>query len=580
MAMDKLDRYRREDLGSDLVAGVITAILLIPQAMAYSQLAGLPPQIGLYASMLPPVLYALFGSSRALAVGPVAVASLMLADVLGSLWTAGSADYIAGAILVSFIVGMLLTLMGLARLGVVANFLSHPVLSGFTNAAALIIILSQFQKLLGLPDGLGWAGGWVDRINPATFMLGGSAIALLLIASRYGARWLRGLGASERTSALAVRLIPLLLVVFATLGVWLGNLEQTAAVAVVGEIPRGLPALTLPSIDLDLWVRVFGASVAIAMVSFVESLSVAKVLAARRRQTVNANRELVGLGVANIGAAFTGASPVCGGFSRSVVNFEAGARTQFAGVITAALIALTALFLTPLLYHLPATVLAAIVIVSAMSLLDLHSLKLSWRYNRADAAALLATFAAVLIGGMEMGIGVGVILSLLLYLWRTSKPHAAIVGRVGNTEHFRNVERHAVTTYPGILAIRVDESLYFASTQALEERILNEVAAAPDLTHLLLVCNAINYIDTSALETLENLIDELRDANVTLHLSEIKGPVLDRLERSDFLERLAPGRVFLSTHEAMEYLTAITGTAEPAAGADAVLTGINQTKES
>jgi len=558
-AMEKVDRYRREDLGSDLVAGVITAILLIPQAMAYSQLAGLPPQIGLYASMLPPVLYALFGSSRALAVGPVAVASLMLADTLGSLWTAGSAEYIAGALLVSFIVGGLLTLMSLARLGVVANFLSHPVLSGFTNAAALIIILSQFQKLLGVPVGLDWAGSWISHINTTTLLLGGGTVVVLLVSSRYGARWLGELGLTERTSALATRLVPLLLVVLATLGVWLMDLERVAAVEVVGEIPRGLPTPTVPSFDPDLWLHVFGASVAIALVSFVESLSVAKVLAARRRQKVNADRELLGLGVANLGAAFTGASPVCGGFSRSVVNFEAGARTQVAGVITAVLIALTALFLTPLLYHLPATVLAAIVIVSAMSLLDLHSLTLSWRYNKADAAALLVTFVAVLIAGMEMGIAVGVTCSLVLFLWRTSRPHAAVVGRVGDTEHFRNVERHTVTTYPGILAIRVDESLYFASTQALEERLLNEVADAPEVAHVLLVCNAINYIDTSALETLENLIDELGDAGVTLHLSEIKGPVLDRLERSDFLERLSPGRVYLSTHEAMEHLTALTG---------------------
>lgn len=553
---EKLERYRREDFGSDLVAGIITAILLIPQAMAYSQLAGLPPQVGLYASMLPPVLYAVFGSSRSLAVGPVAVASLMLANVLGSLWAAGSAEYLAGAILVSFIVGLLLTAMGLARLGVIANFLSHPVLSGFTNAAALIIVLSQLQKLLGLPHSLDLTGRWISDINAPAFLLGGGAVAVLLFTTRFGASSLQRLGISERASTLAIRLVPLLLVVFATVGAWAMDLEQIAAVDVVGDIPRGLPSLTVPTFDPELWLRVFGASVAIALVSFVESLSVAKVLAARKRQKVNANRELVGLGMANLGAAFTGASPVCGGFSRSVVNFEAGARTRFAGVITAALIAISALFLTPLLYHLPETVLAAIVIVSAMSLLDLHSLKLSWRYNKADATALLVTFAAVLTAGMEAGIAAGVTLSLLLYLWRTSRPHAAIVGRVGDTEHFRNVERHAVTTYPGILAIRVDESLYFASTQALEARTLNEVAEAPDVKHVLLVCNAINYIDTSALETLENLIDELNDADVTLHLSEIKGPVLDRLKRSDFLERLAPGQVFLSTHQAIEYLTA------------------------
>jgi SulP family sulfate permease len=316
-------------------------------------------------------------------------------------------------------------------------------------------------------------------------------------------------------------------------------------------IPKGLPRVSLPDLDPALWLDLDGPAAAIALVSFVESLSIARVLAARRRQKVSADRELLGLGLANAGAALTGASPVCGGVSRSVVNFEAGARTQIAGVVTAVMIGLTALFLTPLFHDLPISVLAAIVVVSVTSLFDLHTLRLCWRYNRADALALAATFVAVLTEGMEAGIIVGVVLSAALFLWRTSRPHTAVVGRVGSTEHFRNVARHAVTTYPGLLAIRIDESLYYANAQALEDLLLNAVADREEVRDVVLICSAVNFIDTSALETLENLVDELRDGGVTLHLAEVKGPVMDGLEKVSLLERMAPGRVFLSTHDAV-----------------------------
>jgi SulP family sulfate permease len=550
-------------IASDIIAGVITATLLIPQAMAYSQLAGLPPEIGLYASMAPPVLYALVGSSRTMAVGPVAVASLMLAAGLGAIWPAGSPEYIAGAVVVALLVGLMLLLLGLLRLGVVANFLSHPVLSGFTNAAAMVIVISQLKHLTGLavPQGnpfetLWSIGSSLPEADLSTLLLASVSVALLIVAARRGADWLSRLGVWVSRSEIVVRVFPLVLVVIATMLVaWYG---EGWGVAVVGSIPRGLPSLTVPSFDFDVWLRLAGAATAIALVSFVESLSIARVLAARRRQKVDANRELVGLGIANLGAAFTGASPVCGGFSRSVVNFEAGAATQFAGVVTALVIALTAMFFTPLFFHLPVAVLAAIVVVSVVGLLDLHTLRLCWRYNRTDAAAFIATFVVVLTFGMEAGIAAGVLLSSVLFLWRTSRPHAAIVGRVGETEHFRNIDRHEVTTYPGVLAIRVDESLYFANSQALEELLLNTVAEQPEVRHVVLICSAVNFIDTSALETLENLVDELRNAGTTLHFAELKGPVTDALARVDLLDKLDPGRVFLSTHEAIVALTKVT----------------------
>ncbi|MEQ9006196.1 MAG: sulfate permease [Pseudomonadales bacterium] len=552
--------YSRGDFTSDLIAGLVTATLLIPQAMAYSQLAGLPPEIGLYASMAPPLLYALVGSSRTMAVGPVAVASLMLAAALGTRWTPGSPEYLGGAVVVAGLVGVFLLAMGVARLGVVANFLSHPVLSGFTNAAALVILVSQLPPLLGIaaPRGnldevaVGLVRG-IGGLHGPTAVLGLLAVALLIGVSRFGSRVLQHVGVDADRAAVAVRAFPLVLVAAATAGVAAGL--TGSGVAVAGVIPQGLPRVALPDLDPALWLDLAGPAAAIALVSFVESLSIARVLAARRRQKVNADRELLGLGLANAGAALTGASPVCGGFSRSVVNFEAGARTQVAGVVTAVMIGLTALFLTPLFHDLPVSVLAAIVVVSVTSLFDLHTLRLCWRYNRADALALAATFAAVLTEGMEAGIVVGVLLSAALFLWRTSRPHTAVVGRVGSTEHFRNVARHAVTTYPGVLAIRIDESLYYANAQALEDLLLNAVADREEVRDVVLICSAVNFIDTSALETLENLVDELRDGGVTLHLAEVKGPVMDGLEKVSLLERMAPGRVFLSTHDAVLALT-------------------------
>jgi SulP family sulfate permease len=554
--------YARQDLWSDVVAGAITATLLIPQAMAYSQLAGLPPEIGLYASMLPPVLYALAGSSRTLAVGPVAVASLMLAGSLGAIWPAGSAEYLTGAFMVAAMTGVILTVLGIARLGVVANFLSHPVLSGFTNAAALVIVISQIKPLLGLhlPQGsvyqtLGGAIQALPASNIATAVIGTCAVAFLLAVKRYGDRALAALHIKEQRRAIFTRLAPLMLVIGGTLIAAYYNLADAAGVAVTGAIPQGLPNLTVPSVASEHWGQLFIAALAIALVSFVESLSIAKVLAARRRERIDPDRELIGLGVANFGAAFTGASPVCGGFSRSVVNFEAGARSQVAAIVCSLLIAVTALFFTPLLFHLPTAVLAAIVVVSVASLFDLHTLKLCLRYNRADAFALISTFAVVLSAGMEAGIAVGIGVSLALFLWRSSRPHIAVVGRLGNTEHFRNVERHSVTTYPSVLAMRIDESLYFANAQTLEARLLNAIAEQPEVQHLVLICSAVNSIDTSALETLENLVAEMRVAGVTLHLAEVKGPVMDRLEHIEFAKQLAPGRIYLSTHEAINQLT-------------------------
>jgi len=340
-------------------------------------------------------------------------------------------------------------------------------------------------------------------------------------------------------------------VLVTTLAVWGMRLDISAGVRIVADIPAGLPPLSTPSLDIALIRDLMPAALLIAVVGFLESVSVAKSLASKRRQIIVADQELIALGAANIGASLTGGYPVAGGFGRSLVNFTAGAVTPLAAIITAGLIALTVIALTPLLYYLPKATLAAIIVVAVAGLIDVKTLRETWAYNKADAASLIATFFAVLFVGVELGIIAGVGLSLALYLWRTSRPHFAVVGRVGETEHYRNVKRHTVTTWPDILAVRVDESLYFANTASLRDTLLAEATARPEIRHLVLIMSAVNFIDASALETLETLSIRLSDAGVTLHFAEVKGPVMDRLDRVGFTTRPGIGTIYLSTHQAI-----------------------------
>lgn len=557
-----LPRYRRENIPGDVTAGIIVAIMLVPQSMAYALLAGLPPQVGLYASILPLLLYALFGTSRSLAVGPVAIVSLMTASAVGSAAAAGMPATEA-ALVLAVMSGAMLLVMGVLRVGFLINFLSHPVISGFTSAAALVIGFSQLKDLLGIDiprthyihETVLSALAQSSAINPATVAIGVAAIAILVAARSPFAWLLARCGARPAVAVPLTKTGPLMAAILGTAVVGAFSLDARAGIAVVGNIPAGLPPLTVPTFDPALWSELALAAFLIAIVGFMESVSVAKALASRRRQKIDPDRELFGLGVANLGASFTGGYPVTGGFSRSVVNFAAGANTPLASVFTAGLVALTVVALTPLFEFLPRAVLAAIIVVAVANLVDLRTLRLAWRYNRADAAALIVTFAAVLVVGIELGIVAGAGLAIALHLYRTSRPHIAVVGRVGDTEHFRNIKRHPVRTVPSILAVRVDESLYFANTRYLEDKVLAHIVDQPAVEDFLLICAAVNEIDTSALETLENLIDELAAAGVTFHLAEVKGPVMDRLECTDFLERLKPGRVFLSVHDAFTALS-------------------------
>jgi SulP family sulfate permease len=553
--------YNRETLTSDLVAAVIVTIMLIPQSLAYALLAGLPPEVGLYASILPLVAYAIFGTSRTLAVGPVAVVSLMTAAAVGNLALAGTAEYLAAAIALAFLSGVILILMGLFRLGILANFLSHPVISGFITASGLIIAASQLKHILGVDAGghnlldiLMALAGQLAHINLPTLIIGVSATAFLFWVRKQLKPLLVKVGLGPRLADIIAKAGPVLAVVATTLAVW-GLDLQAQGVKVVGQVPSGLPGLTLPSFDLELWKQLFVSALLISIVGFVESVSVAQTLAAKRRQRIDPDQELVGLGASNIAAAASGGFPVTGGFSRSVVNFDAGAETPAAGAFTAVGIAMATLVLTPLIFFLPKATLAATIIVAVLSLVDLGALKRTWAYSRSDFAAMLATIVLTLVHGVELGIIAGVGLSVLLYLYRTSKPHSAIVGRVPGTEHFRNIDRHQVETEQHILTLRVDESLYFANARYLEDLIYDQVARNPELRHLVLMCPAVNLIDASALESLEAINQRLMDSGVKFHLSEVKGPVMDKLKDTHFLHDLS-GEIFLSQYAAWEKLRA------------------------
>lgn len=554
-----LPAYDRQALTGDSLAGLMVAIMLVPQGMAYALLAGLPPEVGLYASILPLMIYGLLGSSRTLAVGPVAIVSLMVASTLGSMQVSGTSDYLAAAILLAFLSGALLMAMGMARLGFLVNFLSHPVISGFTSAAALVIGFSQLKHLLGLDiprshlitDTITHALTQLEKINLTTLAIAIGSFALLVIWKGPLPRWLRKARFPESLIQPFSKIGPLVTVVLTTVVVWSLRLDQTNGVKVVADIPAGLPTLTFPVFTFELVQQMLPAALLISLVGFLESVSVAKSLASKRRQKIDADQELIALGAANIGASVTGGYAVTGGFSRSLVNFTSGAVTPLSSIITAVLIGLTVLFLTPLLYFLPKATLAAIIVIAVASLIDPHTLKEAWVYNKADAISLIVTFFAVLALGIEIGIVIGAGLSIALYLWRTSRPHIAVVGRLGQSEHYRNVLRHKVHTQPHILAVRIDESLYFANSASLEDRLLAEVADQFEVKHLVLIMSAVNFIDASALDTLKTLKDRLFDAGVTLHLADVKGPVMDRLQRVDFDKALRPGSIFLSTHDAL-----------------------------
>jgi len=547
---------QRRHWAGDAVAGVVVTVLVIPQSLAYAMLAGLPPTMGLYASVWPVLAYAFLGSSQVLAVGPVAVTSLMTASALLPLAVAASPEYVALAMGLALLSGLMLTLAGVLRLGFLAYFLSQPVISGFVSGVAILIAIGQLPGILGITvEGRGVAqtlvGVWqqVQHIHVPTAALGLGAVGVLWWARSHLARaWGRWFGAPE-VGAWMARMAPLVVVLVATLIVLATGGAQALGVAVVGPIEPGLPQWQGVFLDSGQWLSLCLPALLIALIGFVESVSLAQAYALQRQQRLAPNRELLGLGVANVLSGFTGGYSVAGGFSRTVINASAGAQTPMASVVAALLMAGVMLGFSQAFEVLPVAVLSASILVSVLTLIDVQTLRQAWRYDQADAWSWVATFAGVLVAGVEIGIGMGVVLSLAVLVWRSSRPHMAVVGRIAGTEHFRNIERHQVETLPGLIALRVDESLFFANAAALEEKVGDLLTQHADTRCLLLILSAVNRIDTTALIMLDELERSLALKGVQLQLAEVKGPVMDRLGSTDVGQRLA-SRIHLSTNEA------------------------------
>ena len=556
--------YDRSALSNDLIAAVIVTIMLIPQSLAYALLAGLPPEAGIYASIAPIILYAIFGTSRSLAVGPVAVVSLLTASAIGQVAEQGAAGYAVAALTLAFLSGGFLVLMGVLRLGFLANFLSHPVIAGFITASGILIATSQLKHILGvsahghtLPEILGSIFAHLNEVNWITLLIGVTATMFLFWVRKNLKPTLLGLGAPPLLADILTKAGPVGAVVATTVAVWAMGLADQG-VKIVGVVPQSLPPLTLPGFSPDLLGALVVPAILISVIGFVESVSVAQTLAAKKRQRIDPDQELIGLGAANLGAAFTGGYPVTGGFARSVVNFDAGAETPAAGAFTAVGLAIAAVALTPLVHFLPIATLAATIIVAVLSLVDLSILQKTWGYSRADFAAVAATILLTLVLGVEIGVASGVAISVLLHLYKTSRPHVAEVGLVPGTQHFRNIHRHEVITNPSLLTLRVDESLYFVNARFLEDLVQKRVTEGCSVQHVVLMFSAVNEVDFSALESLEAINARLKDMGVGLHFSEVKGPVMDRLKRSHLIDQLN-GEVFLSQFDAWRRLGGAQG---------------------
>lgn len=541
---DTLSSYNKSLFKGDLNAGVTVGIMLIPQGMAYAILAGLPPVYGLYASIIPLVIYAMFGTSRQLAVGPVAMVSLLVVAGVGEFAEVGSARFIQLAILTALGVGLVQFLMGLFRMGFLVNFLSHPVLSGFTSAAALIIGASQIKNLTGLDlprtnqvqEIVIETFRRFTEIEPITAAIGiGSIAAIILIR-----KWKRTF-----PSALVV-------VVVGTAITALFGLNQHG-VAIVGEIPTGLPAFSLEFLNLSDARILIPTVLIISLVSYMESIAVAKAIANKHGYKVDANQELVALGAANIGGAFFQAFPTTGGFSRTAVNDQSGANSTIASIISAAIIALTVLFLTPLFYYLPSAVLAAIIMVAVAGLFDAAEMKHLWKTDKRDLAMLLVTFIATLALGIEEGIAIGVLLSLILVIYSSTKPHSAELGQLGDTRNYRNIERYNdANTSDEILIYRYDSSLYFANVEHFQDTLFSKIEQrGEELELVILDASAIHTIDSTGIHTLNEIIKDLKERGITFFIAAAIGPVRDKLKTCGIQESMGQENFFFDVSDAV-----------------------------
>jgi SulP family sulfate permease len=536
--------YSKQTAINDLVVAVIVSIMLIPQSLAYAQLAGLPPEVGLYASMAPLILYAIFGTSRTLSVGPVAVTSLMTLAAVAPIAAQGTPEYLGAAMTLALLTGIILIILGFLKLGFLTNFISFPVMAGLGTAVGLQIAAGQLTPVLGIPSTGGTFLSQVislvknaGQINVFTAAIGVPVVIFLLLVRKNLANLLTRVGLSKSLAGIIAKMGPVIAIIITILVVSMLGLDKQG-VKIVGRVPAGLPSLALPPFDIELWSKLLTPAALIAIIGYVASISVAQTLAAKKRQHVDPNQELIALGAANLGASLSGGFPVAGGFSRSIVNFEAGAETPAAGAFTAVGIALVALFLTPLLFFLPSATLGATIFVAVLSMVNFKAVKITYTYSPSDAIAMALTIILTLTLGVIAGLMAGIGISLIMYLYRTSTPHMAIVGQVPGTQSFRNIDRQEVVTASGIISMRIDESIYFPNARLLEARVSDMVASNPAIQHFILNCSAVNAIDASGLESLKSINQRLKEGGIAFHLSEIKGPIMDGLKKTKFYEEL------------------------------------------
>lgn len=552
-----LQHYSPVKFKSDVLASLIVIAMLVPQGMAYSMLAGLPPIMGLYASILPMIVYALIGGSSTLSIGPVAIISMMTFATLNPLFEVGSPVYIEAATLLALMVGLISLLLGVLRFGFLIQLISHPVIKSFIIASALLIALGQFKFLVdvplkanNIPEFVLSLWEYLSLTHIASLIFGVLAILFLIYVPKILAT--QSIQSRFGSTAFLSKALPLILVVISIASVMLFDL-QNVGIKTVGEIPSGFPPLSFPHWNWELVQTLLPGATMIAMISFVESLSIAQATALQQRSQLNSNQELVALGLANLSAGVSSAFPVTGSLSRTVVNADAGAKTPMAGVLSSLLIIVVSLYFTGFFQDLPLVILAATIIVSIWKLVDFKPFVDTWRYSKADGIAMWVTFFGVVCIDISTGLIIGIISTFILLLWRISRPHIAVIGLVEGTQHFRNVERHHVYTAPHILSLRIDENISFLNANTLKGFLINEVSENIDLEHVVINCSSVSSIDLSALEMLEDLNAELSKLDIRLHFSEVKGPVMDKLQHSKLLTHLS-GQIFLTHYQAVTEL--------------------------
>ncbi len=552
-----LGGYSRKFFVGDFVSALIVSVLLIPQSLAYALLAGLPPQMGLYAAIFPSALYALFGSSKFLSVGPVAISSLMTLAVISQF---PEDIRVVSAAILALMAGGFLFVFGLLRGGNISTFFSRPVVSAYISGAAILIIISQFKHILQIHiegrqvvEMIASLLSSFSHIHTTALQIGLGTILALFMIKKYTLHWLRLAGIKKRHAKIAVKLSPILVVGIATILTMHLNLEQKYGLATIGDIPPSLPQFAFPLADIDHWKTLAISALLIALVGFVDSVSIGQTLASNDRSRVDPNKELLGVGVANIAAGLTGAYPVAGSLSRSAVNYTSGAKSPLVGVMTALIVALAILTILPAFKFMPLATLAGLIVFSCFSLFDFKDLINTWRYSKADTLAALGAFVAVLFVGIQYGVLIGTVLSMILHIRLTLKPHTVLVGRFAGTEHYRDADLFTVEEFDEVKTLRIDESLYFANARFLEDTVAQLVVRYPKMKDLILMCPAVNRIDASALGSLFVINDRLESLGITLHLSELHALVKERLQRSSFTAKLS-GRVFFTQHEAIEAL--------------------------